>query len=174
LNLLKTYIPSLSYPQWDILDLGCGTGLSGFAFRDQAKILTGVDLSEKMLHIAERKAIYDYLILDDIIDFLDKNKINYDLILAADTFNYIGDLNKLLGLCKLALKNKAYLVFSLELLEDQTKNWILEPHGRYLHSKHYIEKIALEQGFRIIAIENAALREQNHSPVNGCLCLFQT
>jgi predicted TPR repeat methyltransferase len=174
LNLLKKRIPSLSDSKWDILDLGCGTGLSGFAFRHQAKTLTGVDLSKRMLYIAERKTIYDDLILDNIVEFLEKNKIQYDLLLASDVFNYIGDLDKLLKLCHSTLKNKAYLIFSVELLDDNNKNWVLESHGRYLHSKHYIQKIALEHGFSLIAIENAALREQNYISVNGCLCLFQS
>lgn len=180
--LLKNHLPELSdqnknqhsHLKWNILDLGCGTGLSGLAFCHLAKNLTGVDLSEKMLSVAKQKNIYNYLILDDIVDFLAENTTVFDLILASDTFNYLGDLDKLLALCKSALKNKAYLIFSLELLENNSKNWILEPHGRYLHSKEYIQKIALEQGFSIIAIENAALREQNHSPVNGYLCLLQS
>ena len=190
LNLLEKHLPDLSqknksqntyqhqlefqHLNWNILDLGCGTGLSGLAFCHLAKNLTGVDLSEKMLDIAKQKNIYNYLILDDIVNFLSENNIVFDLILAADTFNYLGDLSKLLKLCKLALKDKAYLIFSIELLEDNSKNWVLEPHGRYLHSKEYIEKLALKHGFSIIAIENAALREQNHISVNGCLCLLHS
>src|SRR5206468_435216 len=39
----------------DILDLGCGTGLMGEQFRDRARSLVGVDVSEKMLEQAWRR-----------------------------------------------------------------------------------------------------------------------
>src|ERR1700704_3569421 len=41
-----------------MLDLGCGTGLAGAAFRGQVDRLTGVDLSAAMIDEARRKALY--------------------------------------------------------------------------------------------------------------------
>ena len=42
-----------------MLDLGCGTGLAGVAFRPHVDWLVGVDLSPKMIEEARRKALYD-------------------------------------------------------------------------------------------------------------------
>jgi predicted TPR repeat methyltransferase len=171
-NLLQTYIHFLPDHEWRILDLGCGTGLSGVPFTKISKTLVGIDLSAKMLNLAKHKAIYNNLIQEDILQFLTQNTDLYNLLLASDTFNYFGDLNLLLSRCHKALDTKGFLLFSLELLYD-SEPWTLKPHGRYLHSKNYIEEIAKENHFKIIAIENTALRVQNHNPVKGLLCLFQ-
>jgi predicted TPR repeat methyltransferase len=172
-KLLEKNSPLLPDRTWKILDLGCGTGLSGLAFRHLSQSMTGIDLSEKMLASAKRKLIYDILIKKDILDFLQENKTHYDLICAVDTFNYMGDLQKLFELCKSALKSQAYFIFSLEALENNDQDWHLETHGRYLHSKKYVEKIAVLHHFKVISIERTVLREQNHSPAQGYLCLLQ-
>ncbi len=52
------------------LDLGCGTGLSGAAFRGMVDVLTGIDLSTKMIARAKAKGIYDDLVHVDISSFL--------------------------------------------------------------------------------------------------------
>ncbi len=56
-----------------VIDLGCGTGLLGplFAATNLTQpVLVGVDLSLKMLHEAEKKDTYDYLVAGDIVKFL--------------------------------------------------------------------------------------------------------
>ena len=45
----------------NVLDLGCGTGLSGEVFRASARRLDGVDISKDMVRVAEGKSIYDRL-----------------------------------------------------------------------------------------------------------------
>lgn len=52
-----------------VVDLGCGTGLLGPLFTQDATLI-GVDLSSKMLYEAEKKAKYDYLVDGDIVKFL--------------------------------------------------------------------------------------------------------
>ncbi|MFU8797358.1 MAG: tetratricopeptide repeat protein, partial [Gammaproteobacteria bacterium] len=76
-----------------VLDLGCGTGLSGAVFRDMAHYLVGIDLSPKMLAIARTKNIYDALYDEDITT---KNWGNstFDLVIAADVLVYLGDLER--------------------------------------------------------------------------------
>ena len=72
-----------------ILDLGCGTGLSGMAFKDMARRLDGIDLSPVMIEKAHARRIYDHLAVGDIEAAPDGD---YDLLLAADTLVYLGDL----------------------------------------------------------------------------------
>jgi len=45
----------------DVLDLGCGTALSGAALRGLARQLTGIDLSPRMLARARERGLYDRL-----------------------------------------------------------------------------------------------------------------
>ena len=49
-----------------MLDLGCGTGLAGAAFRPHVDWLAGVDLSPKMIEVARAKGLYDRLAVADI------------------------------------------------------------------------------------------------------------
>ena len=53
-----------------VLDLGCGTGLGGAAFRPFVDRLVGVDLSPAMIAKARGKGLYDRLDRADIDDFL--------------------------------------------------------------------------------------------------------
>jgi len=54
----------------NVLDLGCGTGLSGMEFRDISDRMTGVDLSSEMMEKANEKNIYDDLSVGEMIEFL--------------------------------------------------------------------------------------------------------
>src|SRR3954469_24483917 len=78
-----------------MLDLGCGTGLAGAAFRPHVDWLVGVDLSSKMIEEARGKGAYDALTVGDIAQFLAEQHAagaSADLIIAADVFAYIGDV----------------------------------------------------------------------------------
>src|ERR1700722_5269884 len=78
-----------------MLDLGCGTGLGGAAFRPFVDWLVGVDLSPAMIAQASTKGLYDRLVTVELADFLADeagDKGSYDLVLAADVFVYVNDL----------------------------------------------------------------------------------
>ena len=83
----------------DIIDLGCGTGLVGQHFRGVAGRLTGIDVSARMIQWAERRNVYDQLILDDYIRYLSARQEPCDLVLAADVFIYAGDLIAVFQAC---------------------------------------------------------------------------
>src|SRR5258706_82248 len=73
----------------DMLDLGCGTGLAGAAFRPSVHRLVGVDLSAGMVAVAAAKNIYDRIETGDLLQFLQaeaRARRSYGLILASDGF----------------------------------------------------------------------------------------
>src|SRR5690606_29734993 len=76
----------------NVLDLGCGTGLTGAAFRAVAGRLVGVDLSPRMLGYAQQRGVYDELQQCDLVEFLQSTDERFDLIVAADVLIYLGDL----------------------------------------------------------------------------------
>lgn len=105
-DALRATVSPLPYKSWKIIDLGCGTGLCGEKFHAFARELIGVDLSKKMLEIARQKNIYAELQQGEIEDVLPQyGDGDIDLIVAADTFTYIGDLENIFALCQKALKN---------------------------------------------------------------------
>lgn len=153
-----------------IVDLGCGTGLVGSLFKPLASLLTGVDISEKMIAIAQHKNLYNQLIQADIETGLQEFK-DVDLIIAADVFSYVGDLTRILSKCHAALKPGGYLLFSVE--KTLTEPYILQKNMRYAHSKAHIEALADFVEFEILECENVALRTQQKKPVDGYVYLLR-
>lgn len=89
----------------DVLDLGCGTGLSGLPFRSYAARLDGIDLASRMLEQAQCRGIYDQLHHGEAHDVLQRlPTAAYDLVIAADTLIYIGDVSALFPLVEKVLK----------------------------------------------------------------------
>ena len=56
------------------IDLGCGAGLSGEAFRSICKHLVGIHLSHEMLKKAEEKKVYD--VIENIISIWNEKQKN--------------------------------------------------------------------------------------------------
>lgn len=167
---LTKFLPAKK-PKWQILDLGCGTGLAGAAFRDLAKCLIGVDLSPRMLEKAREKALYDELIEEDLTNFLATTKTNFDLIISADTLVYIGDLTAVIEGCYRALHEHGLAIFSTELSTGQT--YELETSGRFAHTKSYIEKLAIECGFKVLTTQKIIGRYQQSNPVDNIIYILQ-
>lgn len=147
------------------LDLGCGTGLAGQAFRDTARHLTGVDLSARMIDEARRKGIYDALAVGDALAFLAADTAVYDLVLAADVLVYIGNLQPLFGALAKRMAPRALLLFSVEYLAGGT--FRLGPSGRYVHSETYIAELAAAHGLHRLVAEHTELRRDQQQAVAG-------
>jgi predicted TPR repeat methyltransferase len=157
--------------QWDIIDLGCGTGLCGKYFRPAASQLIGVDLSERMLEVARSKQIYDTLINTDALEFLQRHRAAYNLIMAGDTLVYMGDLAAIFSAAYQALKSDGYFVFNTEISENDP--FYLTPTGRFAHSKAYLDQLIIEAGFQVLAFRIVVLRMQDGQPVRGYLYFLQ-
>ena len=99
----------------DVLDLGCGTGLSGRALRPFARHLEGVDLSPRMLAEAARTGCYDELRQADLLDVLPARRGAHDLVAAADVLNYLGDLGAALAGIAAALAPGGVAALSFEV-----------------------------------------------------------
>lgn len=158
-------------PNWAILDLGCGTGLCGELFKEFASRLTGIDISPEMINVAKTKNIYDELRVADIEQALTDYR-DLDLILAADVFTYIGELNTIFGLVRQALKPGGLFAFSVEKTEKPP--FELQPSIRYAHSRTYLESLITTHQFQIIRLEEIKLRMQKDLPVIGYLVILRS
>jgi predicted TPR repeat methyltransferase len=152
----------------DILDLGCGTGLCGSLFRDQANRLVGVDLSEKMLEKAEARGVYDRLDKDEMLASMARSARSYDLILAADVLVYVGDLTPILLAATATLRPLGLFVFTIESHSD-VHDFRLNPTVRYTHSPNYVERAAIAAGLSILVSRPVSGRIQDAIPVAGHL-----
>lgn len=144
-----------------ILDLGCGTGLSGAKIKTPENEIYGVDISENMLKIATAKNVYNKLINQDILSYLQNNDITFDCALAADVFCYFGDLKPIIE----AL-SPTRLIFSIES-NEKVENFILQPNGRYQHNPEYIKQILQNAGYKNVTATPLVLRKENGKDVPG-------
>ena len=140
----------------NVIDLGCGTGLSGKEFRPISKRLVGIDLSPKMIEIAEGKRIYDLIENIEVNKYLETKSEKYDLFIATDLLIYVGDPTQLFSNISKTSKAKAIFLFSTESTQD--KDYILTNQGRYAHSEEYIHQLAKLNKFTILNVENATIR----------------
>jgi predicted TPR repeat methyltransferase len=145
-----------------ILDLGCGTGLAGIMFRDKAARLDGIDLSPAMIAKAEARGIYDSLIVGDI-EALPVGR--YDLILAADTLVYLGDLAPLFRTLGAHLVPDGYFLFTTEAMDGE--GFELGPKRRWRHSEAYLRQEAERHGFSVAGLVAASPRSEANQPVAG-------
>lgn len=123
-----------------ILDLGCGTGLSGLPFLSYAAQLDGIDLSTGMLEQARRRGIYTDLHHGEVHAVLRGLPAgSRDIVIAADTLIYIGDVAELFRLVADHLKSGGSFLFTVETGEQ---GFTLAPTGRYQQSDDYLQACA--------------------------------
>jgi predicted TPR repeat methyltransferase len=160
--------------QLSILDLGCGTGLAGAAFQPLAARLDGLDLSPAMLEKARARGIYDALAVGDIETVLAAPgppynlMTSYDLILAADTLVYLGDLAPVFRGARGRLAADGYFLFTVEAADDGfAGDFSLGPKRRWRHSDAYLRVAAAAAGFTVAGLVAAAPRREANLPVSG-------
>jgi len=172
---LVTLIRGFAEPppeKWDILDLGCGTGLVGAAISPYARRLVGVDLSSRMLAKARERDLYHRLEQSDLVSMMrGECEKDYDVVTAADVFIYIGDIDAAIREVKRLLRGGGLFGFSLEGL-DMPLDYKLMPTTRYAHSPAYVERLAVKHGFRVHRMLPAQIRLEQARPVDGWLVLL--
>src|SRR5581483_10398676 len=151
-----------------VLDLGCGTGLAGAAFRPFADRLVGVDLAPAMIAQAANKNLYDHLVTVDLAAFLGeaiaKNE-HYDLVLAADVFVYINDIAPIVAAASRALARNGLLAFTVETHPGTGAK--LLPTLRYAYSADFLRAILTDAALVSLKIEAAQIRTEKNEPVAG-------
>lgn len=145
-----------------VVDIGCGTGLLGVVIKTAQNHLTGVDLSAKMLEKAAEKQVYDELIKDDAVSFLQKNEA-FDWVMAADVLGYMGDLEEFVKAAK-----GSRLCFSSENANNG-EDYKLDASGRYQHKPDYVRRVLENNGYHNITSEELTLRTENNEAVRGTI-----
>lgn len=158
--------------QQRILDVGCGTGLCGVYFRDLAVYLAGVDLSYEMLQHALSSQAYDSLCCADITQNIPGAGLEYfNIVIAADVFVYIGELQKIFRLIHSALSNGGLFAFSVE--QTSIKQIQLQKSGRFAHSSDYIHQQCTKNGFKTLSNNEVVLRKAEEQEIIGEIFVIQ-
>jgi predicted TPR repeat methyltransferase len=157
-----------------VLDLGCGTGLCGRALRSSAARIDGVDLSPTMVDAARRSGAYAELTQGDVADHLHRTPLRHDLVLSADVFIYIGDLDAVFAGVRRVLLPQGLFVFSVETLADDAAagtppGYVLRPSLRYAHRQDDLRRLAAAHGMAVVDWQPFVVREEQRQPVGGAV-----
>jgi predicted TPR repeat methyltransferase len=169
--LLEAVSAMRTKPFGSVLDLGCGTGLCGAAFKPLAQHLCGVDLSPGMIEEARAKAVYDRLEVSNIEAFLKTEPdASADLLLAADVFVYIGDLGAIFLAASRVLARNGLFAFTVQHTNEGYK---LEDDLRFAHAPDYIVGLMDRSGLKILTMQSAVTRQDAGQDVQGLLVVAQ-
>ena len=182
IDLMRPY-RNTSDARWIVLDLGCGTGLSGVALAPHAERLVGVDLSAKMLDKARERNLYHRLEQADLLTMMEREAAaSYDVVFATDVFIYIGRLDELVVEVRRLLRPRGFFAFSAESLDalvddpsltPERRDYKLNMTARYAHSSQYLTRLAIEHGFEVLSIVGSQIRLEHGKPVHGYLSLWR-
>lgn len=152
----------------DVLDLGCGTGLTGVYLGGVDGELVGVDLSAGMIERARRHAIYTRLRHGDLREELRECAGgSYDYVIANDVFIYVGDVSAVIPAAFDALRSGGALIFSCETAAAEEGDFLLRVSKRYAHSRSYVERLSRAAGFATIGFEEIELRVEGEAAIRG-------
>jgi len=155
----------------EILDIGCGTGLSGVGLKERAARMTGIDLSQEMIEVARARGIYDRLEVAEIIEWLNQTQDQFDLITACDCLVYFGDLQPVAAGAAGRLKPGGRFAFTMERGEKHPFH--LTDSGRYTHHAEHVREVAAQAGLMVDRLEEGFLRNEWGSAVTGLYALLR-
>ena len=149
-----------------VLDLGCGTGLSGAVFRPVCDWLVGVDVSAGMIEQARAKWLYDQLVAAELLDYLVQAKgTQHHLVLAADVFVYCSDLVPIAATVARVMTPNGLFAFTVE--NHDGPGVLLQESLRYAHSAAHIRAAISAAGLELNRLVPASTRTEKGEPVEG-------
>ncbi|MFD1892385.1 methyltransferase [Ottowia beijingensis] len=159
--------------RFNLLDLGCGTGLLGVYLGPINGFIIGVDLSEKMIEQAARHNVYARFHNVNVLDALrDTPADHYEAITCLDVLVYVGDLTPVIPNAHRILKAGGHFIFTCEAAAEDEPDLVLRKSQRYAHKASHVERLCREAGFDDVKIEHLpALRMENDEPLPGFLVI---
>lgn len=121
-----------------VLDLGCGFGWHcRYAAEQGAKLVVGVDISEKMLAEARKNTsntAVEYICA--AVEDIDFPADSFDIVISSLAFHYIESFDDVCSKIKACLVNGGDFVFSVEhpiFTSYGTQDWYYDESGNRLH-----------------------------------------
>lgn len=153
-----------------VLDLGCGTGLSGAALRPFCDRLVGVDVSPGMIEQARGKGLYDRLEAAELMEFLAAEAHTpYHLVLAADVFVYCSDLAPIAKAAAGVMIPSGLFAFTVETHNGSGVQ--MQPTLRYAHGADHVRAAIAD--LKLLQLVEVSTRTEKGDPVPGLLAVAQ-
>jgi predicted TPR repeat methyltransferase len=162
---------------WEVLDLGCGTGLVGVEINAHSRRLVGVDLAPNIIEQARKRGLYTELHCADVMAVLAAEHARYDVVTAGDVFIYVGKLDEVVPAVRRVLRSGGLFAFSAEAAEAMegraAEGYRLGVMGRYAHSAVYLRQLAAQNGFHLVLLDPTRIRFEHRRPVQGWLTIWR-
>jgi predicted TPR repeat methyltransferase len=156
----------------DILDLGCGTGLSGLALAPFARAIVGVDLSPRMLERAAATGAYARLIEGGLPACLAAEPdASFDIAAAADVMIYLGEVAPVFAALARLLRPGGLAALSFEHAAAGAIE--ISDHLRYRHAPEAVRAAAAAHGLATVLQQDSTLRLERNVPVTGFLMVLR-
>ncbi len=153
------------------LDLGCGTGLMAAELWKRVDSMNGCDLSPVMIECAQLSGKYSHLHVADVVDYLAANgDDSSDLVVAADVFVYIGDLEPIFAQSARVIQPQGLLAFTVQ--RGEGADWAVGADLRYAHARAYIARLAAAHGFKVVVLDEASTRKDAGRDVPGLVVVL--
>ena len=117
-----------------------------------------------MIDKAKARGVYDHLAVADLEGALAASGPDYDLLLAADTLVYLGNLAAVFRAAAARLAPDGFFLFTVEKAEC---GFALGPKRRWRHSESYLRETAQKAGLAVAGLLEAAPRHEAGQPVEG-------
>ncbi|AEF88261.1 Methyltransferase type 12 [Delftia sp. Cs1-4] len=155
--------------KFNLLDLGCGTGLLGASLGRIAGQLDGIDISQKMIEQAQRLKLYNHLQTIDLDSALKAaSETFYNAITALDVLVYAGDPSSVIFNSERLLAPAGQLILSCEAAPEEGPDLVLNAvTERYAHKLSHVEKLCRAANFETVETEHTTLRYEKGEPVKG-------
>jgi predicted TPR repeat methyltransferase len=151
-----------------MLDLGCGTGLAAREFAKCVDSMNGVDLSPKMVEMAEGSGLYSFLSVDDMLSYMRRQGDDgADLIVAADALVYLSDLAPLFREVWRVLEFGGLFAFTVETHAGEGA--VLGEKLRYAHGAEYVHAALRDATLHEVSFAHVSTRTESGQPVPGLL-----
>jgi predicted TPR repeat methyltransferase len=124
-----------------------------------------------MIEQAARRGIYDALHVADLETALAETGPAYDLLIAADTLVYLGDLGDIFSGAARHLRKDGFFLFTVERGEGD--GFELGPKRRYRHGAAYLRRLAERHGFDVAGLVECTPRQEAGQPVAGFAAALQ-
>lgn len=123
-------------PDFELLEIGCGTGTTALIHAPFVKHVQAVDISSKMIGIARSKAekqnIKNVTFECSAIDAIKFSEHKYDMVLALSILHLLEDKETILDCVLKTLKPGGYLVSSTVCIGDNLKIFkFIAPIGKF-------------------------------------------
>ena len=166
-----------------MLDLGCGTGLTGIAMAEYVEEMTGVDISTGMLDEAYEKGVYDDLYAGDVVEFIKEIEDDgegeakgWDLITSTDVLPYLGELEEKFHHIARCLEAGGLFAFSSETLPETSfdgADYKVGNKQRFAHSEGYVRKLLQNNALEVKHFQQIVVRMDEDNPIYGHLVLAE-